>query len=188
MPSRAHFQKCTSCPLSAPVLLLIFPSDSCWFGPYCSTWRLWPMSTSATERSGTVWTSWSTWRVSVVVGTRQLFPLAKMSRMAFSTGKRILWIFISLPIHSSGIRSPCQLLYPVAKYTQKENFRSQLFPWKAQFRVEDFHWAQVYLNARETSIVADFGKNVFCFLLFLLKCQSYSLFIYKVGLIIIPTS
>lgn len=43
---------------------------ACWFGPCCSTWRLWPMSTSAMERSSTVWTSWSTWHVSIIVGTQ----------------------------------------------------------------------------------------------------------------------
>lgn len=50
------------------ILLVPAPWLACWVGLSNSTWRLWPTSTWATRRSSTVWTSWSTWRVSTVVG------------------------------------------------------------------------------------------------------------------------
>lgn len=70
LPPAVHLQKCTTlCALGVcPPFWL-----ACWFGPSCSTWRSWPMSTSAMEKNSTVWTSWSTWRVSVVVGTQPTF-------------------------------------------------------------------------------------------------------------------
>lgn len=78
------------------------PSLAYWFGPSCSTWRLWPMSTSAMAKSSTVWTSWSTWHVSTMgQGHSQFSGLARISSMVFAAGRGILWIFMSVSMSSS---------------------------------------------------------------------------------------
>lgn len=48
--------------------VLLVPAfwPACWVGLSNSTWRSWPTNTWATQRSNTVWTSWSTWHVSMV--------------------------------------------------------------------------------------------------------------------------
>lgn len=63
VPSWAHLEPCT---LVCCLLLVSVFWLTCWVHLSNSTWRLWPTSTSAMQRSSTVWTSWSTWQVSIV--------------------------------------------------------------------------------------------------------------------------
>lgn len=113
-------------------------------------------------------------------GNTATSPTCQMSGMAFSVGKKIFWIFMSIPIHTvmvlgvPAIRDWWLPSFPLifsGKICREGKLQITILPWKAHFHVADCHWAQVYFNARGTSIMADFGKNVFCFLWFLLKCQ-----------------
>lgn len=106
---------------------------ACWFGLSCSTWRSWPLSTSATARSSTVWASWSTWRVSMAGGQRggtqpTLHVQNKQHSVCSAAGKGILWTFMwwdfmLFVIVRAKIDPEGRLLDP------------QLLPRKAQFHI-----------------------------------------------------